>query len=225
MSRISFMQPLTGVVKHLVIINTLMFLASYVLLGEELYATDEYASSPYMMLGRLKLAVFLPGSEYFRPYQIATHMFMHFDLRHLVFNMLSLYFFGTMVEMVWGAKRFLFYYIVCGLGSWVLYTIMQWQEVLQMGFDPRQWPWPMMGASGAVFGVMAAFAFNFPNKEINLMFPPVALKAKYLVMIMMGVELFFGSGNFSTGIAHYAHLGGAFAGLLLIGIWTKFTYK
>ena len=91
-----------------------------------------------------------------------------------------------------------------------------------MGIDPSTWNGAMLGASGAVFGIMVAFAVNFPNLEIRLLFPPIALKAKYFVPIMAVAELFFGIGGISTEIAHFAHLGGAITGILLILYWKAF---
>ena len=114
MSYFQFYQPFTGVVRHLIIINVLMFIGTYVLLGQEHY---DSMIGDYDVLGRLQLAAFMPGSEHFQPFQIATHMFMHGDPMHIIFNMLSLYIFGPMVEAVWGHKRFLFYYLFCGVGS------------------------------------------------------------------------------------------------------------
>ena len=114
MSIFQFYQPLTGVVRHLLILNVLMFIGSYALLGNESWNQQ---TGEVINLGRLVLAVYMPGSEHFQPFQIVTHMFMHGDLGHLAFNMLSLYFFGPMVEMAFGSKRFLFYYLFCGLGA------------------------------------------------------------------------------------------------------------
>ncbi|MCB0575529.1 MAG: rhomboid family intramembrane serine protease, partial [Saprospiraceae bacterium] len=112
MSYYQFYQPFSGVVRHLIIINALMFVGTYVIMGPEHWNGHEYD-----VLGRLQLAAFLPGSEHFQPYQIATHMFMHGDIMHLAFNMFTLYIFGPMVEMAWGHRRFLFYYLFCGVGA------------------------------------------------------------------------------------------------------------
>ncbi|MBX2893389.1 MAG: rhomboid family intramembrane serine protease [Saprospiraceae bacterium] len=218
MSQFQFYQPFTGVVRHLIIINVLMFVGTYIILGEP---QRDYTTGEYYDMGRLALAVYMPGSEHFQPYQIATHMFMHGNLMHLLFNMLALYIFGPMIEMVWGHRRFLFYYIFCGVGAYILYTGVQWWELQQMGMDPRAWNVPMLGASGAVFGILAAFAYLFPNQIISLLFPPISLKAKYFVPIMAGLELFYGVQRFSTGVAHFAHLGGAVFGFILIMIWYR----
>ncbi len=171
------------------------------------------------------LAAFLPGSEFFAPYQIATHMFMHGGVSHIAFNMLSLYFFGPMVEMTWGPQRFLFYYLSCGLGSYALHTGVQWWELQSMGIDPTTYNVPMLGASGAIFGLYVAFAWLFPNQIISLLFPPISLKAKYFVLILAGLELFYGVGGYSSGIAHFAHLGGAAVGFFIVLFWNGFRLR
>jgi membrane associated rhomboid family serine protease len=213
-------QPLSGIVKHLLIINVLMFAGTYLLLGKEVWGGLDYD-----YLGRLRLAAFMPGSTNFAGYQVFTHMFMHGDVMHLVFNMLTLFFFGPMVEMVWGERRFLTYYVVCGLGAYALYMGVQYWELQREGIPLDEWNVPMLGASGAIFGLLAAFAFHFPNHTVQLIFPPVALKAKYFVPIMAGLELVYGVQRFSTSVAHFAHLGGALTGFLLIGTWYGFRFR
>jgi membrane associated rhomboid family serine protease len=210
--------PLQGVVKHLIIINVLMFVGSYVVLGEEVFDT---ASMDYITLGRLQLAAFLPGSPHFQPFQIFTHMFMHGSIPHLLFNMLSIYWFGTMMEMVWGPKRFLFFYLFCGIGAYITQNAVQWWELSSAGIDPTTWNGSSLGASGAVFGILVAFAMTFPNQEIRLLFPPVAMRAKYFVPVIAVLELVYGVSGYQTGIAHFAHLGGAVFGLLLILYWHR----
>jgi membrane associated rhomboid family serine protease len=143
----------------------------------------------------------------------------------LAFNMLSLFFFGPMIEMVWGPTRFLFYYLFCGFGAMVLHLGVQWWELQQMGMDPRDWNGAMLGASGAIFGIFVAFAYLFPNQIIRLLFPPVAMKAKYFVIIMAVLELLMGVRGYRTGIAHFAHLGGALFGFLLILLWYKGRFR
>ncbi len=217
-----FYQPFTGVVKHLIILNALFFIGSYVLLGEEVWNP---LLGDYEDLGRLSLALFIPGSPHFRPYQIVTHMFMHADLGHLAFNMLSLFFFGPMIEAVWGARRFLFYYLFCGFGAMALHLGVQWWELQQAGILLSDWNGAMLGASGAIFGIFVAFAYLFPNQIIQLLFPPVAMRAKYFVLIMAGLELFMGVRGYRTGIAHFAHLGGALFGFLLLLYWYKGRFR
>ncbi|MCB0534386.1 MAG: rhomboid family intramembrane serine protease [Lewinellaceae bacterium] len=222
MSIFQFYQPLTGVVRHLLILNVLMFIGSYALLGNESWNQQ---TGEVINLGRLVLAVYMPGSEHFQPFQIVTHMFMHGDLGHLAFNMLSLYFFGPMVEMAFGSKRFLFYYLFCGLGAFALHIGVQWWELEQAGYDPRTFNGAMLGASGAIFGIYVAFAYLYPNQIISLLIPPVSLKAKYFVLIMAGIELFYGFRGHSTGIAHFAHIGGALFGFGLLMYWYRFRFR
>jgi membrane associated rhomboid family serine protease len=219
MSNSFFNLPFRGVSAQLILINVVMFFGTYLLMGD---GSFNYETYDYDMLGRNYLASFLPGSAHFQPFQIATHMFMHGSFPHLLFNMLGIYWFGTMVEMIWRPQRYLLYYFACGLGAWAIHMGVQWWELDQMGIDPRSWNGCMLGASGAVFGIMVAFALHFPNMEIRLLFPPIAMKAKYFVPVMALAELFFGIGGISTGIAHFAHLGGALTGFLLILYWTYF---
>jgi membrane associated rhomboid family serine protease len=195
-----FSQPLSGVVRHLVIINVLMYFGTLIIMGEPRGES----------LGRLYLAAFMPGSPY---------MFMHGDIGHLAFNMLSLYFFGPMVEMVWGHKRFLFYYLFCGVGAYFLHMGFQFYEMMESPMAGIGGP--MLGASGAVFGIFVAFAYLFPNQVISLILPPISIKAKYFVPIMAALEFFYGVHRSASGIAHFAHLGGAVFGFLLILIWYR----
>lgn len=217
MSAFQVNTPFQGVVKHLIIINVLMFIGTHVLLGQEVF---DYERFDYITLGRMQLAAFLPGSAHFEPFQIFTHMFMHGDIGHLLFNMLSIYWFGTMVEMIWGPKRFLFFYLFCGVGAYILQNGVQWWELSKEGFDPTMWNGCSLGASGAVFGILVAYALHFPNMEIRLLFPPIAMRAKYFVPIIAVLELVYGVSGIQSGIAHFAHLGGALFGYLLILYWS-----
>jgi len=192
------MPPITDVVKHLIIINVLLYFGTHVV----------------WPAGQGYLALFFPmDSPNFQPYQLVTHMFMHGSITHLLFNMYGLYLFGSAVERVWGPKRFLFYYLFCGFGA----------LALQLGTmaiaGESSW---LVGASGAVFGLLAAFGMMYPNTRIMLLFPPIPMKAKYFVLIYGAIELFLGVSGFNTGIAHFAHLGGAIFGALLILYWRKF---
>ena len=213
MSQYNFQQPFSGVVRHLIILNVLMFFGTNLLMGEGELADD---------LGRYGLAAFMPGSANFKPFQIATYMFMHGDFMHLLFNMMSLYFFGPMIEMVWGEKRFLFYYLSCGVGAYFIYMGVQWWEISSASGDPAMSNIPMLGASGAIFGILTAFAYLFPNQVISLLFPPISIKAKYFVPIMAVMELIYGVKGLSTGVAHFAHLGGAVTGIIIILLWYRF---
>ena len=210
---------ITEVVKNLLIINILMFFATRMLMGDyPMYVTD------FSSLGRLKLAMFYPTSEYFRPYQIITHMFMHADFSHLFFNMFALFMFGPPLESLWGPKRFLYYYLACGFGALGLHMIVKFIEMNYLG-GPSFINIPMLGASGAVFGILAGFGIKFPDTRIMLLFPPIPMKARVFVLIYAGLELFLGLGPFNTGIAHFAHLGGALFGFLLIQYWDKYAKR
>jgi membrane associated rhomboid family serine protease len=190
---------LTEVVKQLLIINCLVFLAQ-------------------ITLGNGSFILFFPANEAFRPYQLLTHMFMHGGFTHLLFNMFSLVMFGPAIESVMGTKKFLFYYLFCGLGAAILQLFVVY---LQYGYSPEV-PYAMLGASGAIFGLLAAFGMYFPNVQMQMIFPPIALPAKVMVIIFGVLELTMGVSGYSSGIAHFAHVGGAIFGLLLILYWRKF---
>jgi hypothetical protein len=218
MSYFQVYQPFTGVVRHLVIINVLMFVGTYIILGPEQY---NMYTGEVKNLGRMVFAVYMPGSEHFQPFQLVTYMFMHADVMHIAFNMLSLYIFGSMVEMIWGPKRFLFYYLFCGFGALALHLGIQWWELSSHGIDPRSYNGAMLGASGSIFGILVAFGYLVPNQMVSLMFLPIQMKAKYFVLIMGGLELFYGVRGDSSGVAHFAHIGGALFGFILIMIWYR----
>ena len=213
---------LSDVVKNLLILNVLVFIVTMIMMGDpsdgmfskliNLQETD------FMEWKRYILAVYFPTSEYFQPYQIVSYMFMHGDFMHLFFNMFGLVIFGPAIESAWGPRKFLFYYFFTAIGALLLQWFVQYLE-LQMGAHPMSVNVPLVGASGAIFGLLAAFGMQYPNMTIRLIFPPIPMKAKYFVLIYAGIELFLGLGNFQTGIAHFAHLGGALFGVLLILYW------
>jgi membrane associated rhomboid family serine protease len=178
--------------------------------------------------------------ENFRPYQIFTHMFTHAGFTHIIFNMFALWMFGRVLESVWGPKKFLLFYLACGIGAAaahmtvayfqyqdVLHTIemmkatgqTEYLDIVQSG------AYYAVGASGAVMGVMVGFAYLFPNTELMLLFPPIPIKAKWLILIMIAFDLFGGLGKTSDGVAHWAHLGGAAMGFILVYIWNKTNKK
>lgn len=218
------MPRISEVVKNLLIINVLMFIGTYTLLGDPSNQVStqliNLQETDFMSWKRYILAVFYPTSEYFRPFQIVTYMFMHGDFTHLLFNMFGLYMFGSAVEEVWGSKRFLFYYFFTAIGALLLQWGVQYIE-LQTGAHPMSVNVPLLGASGAIFGLLAAFGMQFPNVTLQMIFPPIAMKAKYFVILYAGIELFLGLGNFQSGVAHFAHLGGALFGVLLILYWRR----
>jgi len=148
------------------------------------------------------------NTPYFRPYQLFSYMFAHGGTSHIFFNMLTLAFVGPQLEMVWGQQRFVIYYVVTGIGAALIYLGV---EYFMNPFEGH----PMLGASGAIYGLLMAFGLTMPERVINLMIPPVSIKAKYLVFILGGISYFFGG----PGTAHAAHFGGAFVGFLLIKLF------
>ncbi|NRB64546.1 MAG: rhomboid family intramembrane serine protease [Saprospiraceae bacterium] len=223
------MLRVSEVVKHLLIINVLMYFGTLLLLGDPNSSFSGLFNGGVTDLsawGRYQLAMFYPTSEFFRPYQLVTHMFMHGDIMHLLFNMFALFMFGPPLEALWGPKRFLFFYLGTGLGAMLLYIFVKYLELQTGNVSPNIINIPMLGASGAVFGILAGYGLNFPNSVIQLLFPPIPLKAKYFVLIYAGIELFSGINGFARvsngGVAHFAHVGGALFGLLLIMYWRRF---
>jgi membrane associated rhomboid family serine protease len=240
------MMNMTPVVKQLLIINIIFFIGSQLV-----PVSYEY------------LAMFFPENPSFRAWQPITHMFMHGGIMHIAFNMIAMVSFGSALEHFWGGKKFLFFYISCGLGSALLHTAVnyysfqdtmnvliengyqkadimkllnegridtRWQELVSVsqfnGFTSA-YIGTVVGASGAIYGLLTAFAFMFPNAELALMFIPIPIKAKYFVPGLLAVDLFLGFkggsifGGGGTGIAHFAHIGGAITGFLMMLYWKK----
>ncbi len=215
----------TGVVRHLLIINVLMYFGTLLIgqPGNEISsALINEVDTNFMHWGRYILAVFHPSSDFFRPYQLITHMFMHADLGHLFFNMFAVFMFAPPLEALWGPKRFLFYYLFTAFGALALHLGVQTFELQQQMVHPMTRNIPMLGASGAVFGVLVGYGMKFPNSVIQLLIPPIPIKAKYFVAIYAALELFMGIRGLGEGIAHFAHVGGALFGFLLILYWRKF---
>lgn len=221
------MPPVT---KNLLVINILFFIATYAL-------------AKVIDLNAL-FAAYYPLSPAFRPWQIITYMFMHGGLTHILFNMFALYSFGPMLEYTLGSKKFFNYYFITGIGAYVLYMVVQAVQIhtltgafsiphpeIEASYFNYGGPenaqklygfmnFPMLGASGAIFGILVGFAMLFPNLEMMIMFIPVPIKAKYVVIGYIAIELFTGIGRFAgDNVAHFAHLGGALFGFLLIKIW------
>ena len=187
------------IVKNLMIINALVFVAQMTL------------DKQYNLTARLGLWPI--GSEGFQPYQIATHMFSHGSFTHILFNMFGLWMFGRVLENVWGPKRFLLFYFICGVAAAAAHLIIQY---FTGDFSIA------VGASGAIMGIFAAFGYLFPNTELFIMFIPIPIKAKWAMIGMAAIDLFGGLGVFgNSGVAHFAHLGGALAGFILVLIWNK----
>ena len=181
-------------------------------------------------------ALFYPASPLFKPVQFVTHMFMHGGFAHIFGNMFGLFMFGSVLERVWGPKRFLIFYFVTGLGAAFLYMAVQGFIVYNFtgSFHPaldivNQYPRlhdiytnPVLGASGALFGVLVAFGMLFPNSEIMILLFPIPIKAKYFVSIYFFYELYEGMASHpGDEIAHFAHVGGAVFGFILVKLWNR----
>ncbi len=229
---------LTLVVKNILIINVIMFLATNVL-------GDWFSEA---------MAGHWLGAEAFRPWQILTHMFMHQGFTHILFNMIGVYILGGMLEQIWGPKKFLIYYLLSGLGAIALHFLVVYiriqfvegslsiDEIAQVyqygyeayvkkssaGFNDGQVDLillinnGMVGASGAVFGLIAGFAMLFPDLKIQLLFPPIPMKARTFALGYGAIELLSAFGNIpGDSIAHFAHLGGMLVGFIILMYWKK----
>lgn len=253
---------LTPVVRNLLIVNVVMFVLSLLI------------ASQFHIRLQDELGLHYINSELFQPIQLFTHMFMHADFMHLFFNMFALFMFGPALESVWGTKRFLLFYMVCGLGAAVLQSGVNYVEMHQLeeaknqfisnpttsnlldfskkhgGINPsylrnfqlnegnaqavyeakedikeaftRMANIPMVGASGAIFGILLGFGMLFPNTILMLLFPPIPIKAKYFVLIYGLIELYSGmQRGGGDNVAHFAHLGGMLFGFILIKYWQR----
>jgi rhomboid family protein len=217
------------VVKNLIIVNVLIFIAQETVgvsnpnLIENLFALHDI------------------HSVYFKPHQLLTYMFLHGSFEHILFNMFALWMFGSLLENYWGAKRFLQFYVMCGIGAGLLHLGVLYMEMEPIMQAYRTLPEdeqlnlvnsplfkvnvPTIGASGAIFGCLAAFGYLFPNSIVNIYFL-IPMKAKWFVLIYAGIELWLGFKN-SAGdsVAHFAHLGGALTGIIILLIWNKTNRK
>lgn len=197
---------------------------------------------PNINIDPVQLYLFYPDSDAFRPWQLVTHMFAHGGFTHFLFNVIALISFGGIIEYKLGTRRFLTLYFISGLGAVLLHYISVGIEVYQLTdtlfpnlsgkaenivFGIQQGTkqvsyGPMLGASGAIYGIMAAFAFFYPNEEMVFLFIPYPIKAKYLVPIILAIDLIFGFTNLENDpFAHFAHLGGALAGFLTVFVWFR----
>lgn len=185
------------VVKNLLIINTLIFMVTEMLpVGNVVF---EY--------GALSL-----GTPFFHTYQFITYMFLHANFSHLFFNMFALYMFGSRLEYELGPKRFLIYYTVCGVGA----ALIQYLVAMLLG----ELPLVLVGASGAVMGLLLAFGVMHPNETLWLLIPPMPVKAKWMVIGYIVLELFLGWRGVGN-VAHFAHVGGMLWGFLLLHWWKR----
>lgn len=230
------------IVKNLIIINALVY-AAQVILDKQYYITEKLMMWPVMPEKLHNILVennVLDSSQGFQPYQIVTHMFSHAPppmFFHILFNMFALWMFGRVLENVWGGKRFLIFYFACGLGAAALHLGMQYFRCEQLLQDFANnditaikshigAAAPALGASGAIMGVMAAFAYLFPNTELYFMFIPIPIKAKWAMLGLAAIDLFGGVAKISgDNLAHFAHLGGAITGFIIVLIWNKTNRK
>lgn len=204
---------LTEVVKHLLIINVIFFVGSYFLLQGIINPND--------------LALYYFRHPEFKAWQIATHFFMHANFGHLFFNMFGLIMFGPALESALSPKRFLNFYFACALGATLLHTGLQYYEVEMLG-NVRSAEIPVLGASGAIYGTLAGFATKFPKTKLGLLFLPIMLPAPYFILLLVGYDLLSGISTFNNGaggVAHFAHVGGAVVGFLLVKYWERFGYQ
>ena len=213
-SQSNFLDRIPPVTRSILIVNVIMFVAT--LINEQ------------FMVGTF--AMFYPASPFFRWWQPLTHMFMHGGWWHILFNMYTLVMFGMVVERALGTKKFLILYFVTGFGAVALHTGVEWLEIHRAlaSADPAAqqdvvdlFRTPVLGASGAVYGVLVAFAMLYPDARMTLLFPPITLDAKWMVTVFIVIELLTGITGTQMGIAHFAHLGGALFGFLLILYWRK----
>lgn len=178
-------------------------------------------------------ALFYPTSPFFHWWQPVTHMFMHGGFWHLIFNMYTLSIFGSVLERVWGTKKFLLFYFVTGLGAALIHTGVEWLQMQSWLSQAAEGSTaamtsihllkmtPTVGASGAIYGVLMGYAMLYPDTVLSLLIPPISMKAKWFVLIFAAIELFTGVTGTGGNIAHFAHLGGLIFGFLLIWYWKK----
>lgn len=196
------MQKTTPIVLNLIIINALVFVAQMVL--DKTMGLTNY------------IALYSYQSDFFKPYQLVTHMFAHDpgNFFHILFNMYALWMFGAVLERVWGPKKFLIFYLVCGLAAGVA-------QMFAMDVNGSA-----VGASGAIMGLLAAFAYLFPDTKFYILPFPFPIKAKFMVAIYAAIDLFGGlHPGAADNIAHFAHLGGMVMGFILVIIWGKSNTK
>ena len=217
------MYNMPAMTKNLLVINILAFIATWVLQRSGIDLTA--------MCG---LHFFLASDFHF--YQFFSYMFLHGGFTHLLFNMFALWMFGSVIERVWGPKKFLFYYIVCGVGAGMVQELVQYAEYYVQGLSAYEMVnlgdqritmdaylnlRTTIGASGAVYGILLAFGMIFPNERLFIIPIPFPIKAKWLIVGYIVIELFSAMSAPGDGVAHMAHLGGMLFGFLLIRYWQK----
>ena len=223
------MRNIPIVTKNLLIINVVAFLVCFVM-GKD-------ASGGYLLNEVFGLHFFMASN--FHVYQLITYMFMHGGFEHIIFNMFALWMFGCVVERVWGPKKFLFYYIACGLGAGLFQELAQVVQFYLLASEQLpsfgvsdMWlvarnssevlnQWTTVGASGAIYGILLAFGMLFPEERMFIFPLPVPIKAKYFVIGYAAIELFSAIATTGDGVAHVAHLGGMVFGFFMIRYWRK----
>lgn len=213
------MRNIPVITKNLLIINFLVFIATVLL---ERYGLD---------LNSLGGLHFFLATD-FNVLQLITYMFMHGGFTHIFFNMFALWMFGCVLERVWGPKKFLFYYLACGVGAGLIQELAQFIQFYTLvgGVDMLQTArmaaaelnlWTTVGASGAIYGILLAFGMTFPEERIFIFPLPVPIKAKWFVMFYVAIELFSALSGPGDGVAHTAHLGGMLFGFFMIRYWNR----
>jgi len=241
------MNRITDAIKHLIIINVILFFGPMLLKMDLTYI----------------LGLHFPQNEKFGIWQYVTHMFMHGSVAHILFNMYGLWAFGTPLEQLWGKKKFYFFYFSAGIGAGIIYTLVNYYQFngiyeifVNAGLNPQEiieilksgqtndgritglitqdqfnkiislYNTPAVGASGAVYGVLVAFGLYFKDAKLALIFFPVPIAAKYFIPVMILGDLFFGMTKYSIGnIAHFAHIGGALIGFIIAYYWKQNQFK
>jgi membrane associated rhomboid family serine protease len=197
------------VVRALLIVNVGMFLL-------EIFSGGQLISALALWpLGSTASTVLLQAAPPFQFWQLVSYSFLHGSVMHLLLNMYALWLFGTRMENVWGSKSFTLYYFVCVIGAGLVQLFIATQSAREGGI------YPTIGASGGVFGLLLGFGLTFPNERLLLIFPPVALQAKWFVLIYGIIELWAGVTGTEAGVAHFAHLGGMLFGFLLLLYWRR----
>ncbi|MBQ8152421.1 MAG: rhomboid family intramembrane serine protease [Prevotella sp.] len=217
------MNSIPTMTKNLLIVNFLAFVATWVL---ELRGID--------LTSMLGLHFFM--AKDFHLYQFITYMFLHGGFTHIFFNMFALWMFGAVVERVWGPQKFLFYYISCGIGAGMVQEVAQYVNYMAEGLAAYESVnlggsimatadylnlWTTIGASGAVYAILLAFGMIFPNERLFIIPFPFPIKAKWLVVGYIAIELFSALSGPGDGVAHTAHLGGMLFGFIMIRYWKK----
>jgi membrane associated rhomboid family serine protease len=223
--RLGRSQVIPPVIKNLIIINVLVFL-----LQMAVQSRGSHFMENYFALHDIR-------SDFFKPHQLVSYMFLHGGFWHIFWNMLILWMFGSILENFWGPKRFLTFYIICGIGAAVLHLVVLYQEITPYWQELSNYPiheqlsyreefnapinTATLGASGSIFGCMVAFGLLFPNSLIYI-YAIVPVKAKWAVLAYVIYELFLGvQNNAGDNVAHWAHLGGGLVGLILVFYWRK----